>query len=205
MCPLSDFIPYSQFTLFPEPPFCHSCTSFALTKLLFMDQRWTRSFAWRHIWLLLCTCKPLGRARFFLLLLKVTSFHPSPSSEVALTLRLGVDTACFSAAVQVQGYSSCCISEKIPPSQVLHSLLSSFCNSSTWWHSSSQAAQLLQDRRPSLLAERGPRHSCSLGVVGLHQPSKAQPVTTPLPYQGQTPKCFLRKLLYHVSPAKLST
>lgn len=47
---------------------------------------------------LFCSCKFLGGAGVFLLVLEVIDFHPSPSPEVLLTLTVGVDTTYFSIA-----------------------------------------------------------------------------------------------------------
>lgn len=48
---------------------------------------------------LFCSCKFLGEAGTFLLVLEVFYFHPSPFPEVLVTLIVGVDIAYLSIAV----------------------------------------------------------------------------------------------------------
>lgn len=86
-----------QFILFPEPPFCHSCISFPLTKLFLESQMWTRFFlegitgssSPLSVVDLSGTCNLPDSVESFLLVLEVTSFHPFTSPEAAFTLGLG--------------------------------------------------------------------------------------------------------------------
>lgn len=86
-----------QFILFPEPPFCHSCISFPLTKLFLESQMWTRfllegitgSSSPLSVVDLSGTCNLPDSVESFLLVLEVTSFHPFTSPEAAFTLGLG--------------------------------------------------------------------------------------------------------------------
>lgn len=147
---------------------------------------------------LFCTCKPLGGAASFLLVLEVTSFYHSP--EVVLSLKLDVDTACFSAAVRVHGYLTCCISEKILSSPMPHNLLSSFCNPSTWWHSSCRTEGHSSLHQREALDSASPM-SCRT-VSATWSSSLRQRLC---PSSDCYPNTSWGKLLYHVSPPQLNT
>jgi len=50
-----------------------------------------------------CSYRPVDRARAFLSVLEVTSFHPLLSPEVALAVLLGTGSGCISTAAGVWG------------------------------------------------------------------------------------------------------